>query len=67
MRATISLLVPSLLLGFLAFDHQAMASDVSLWTSSSQNLLSVKPHNKKKTEPPTSPYRGSGRREIPTL
>ncbi len=58
MRGTISLLVTSLLLGCLAFDYQAMASNTLQPTSNSTQLVS----GRSKPKPPT--YRGSGRRDM---
>jgi hypothetical protein len=60
MRATISLLVTSLLFSLLGFDYQAFATDVSLSISSSQQIISAKP-----SKPSKPPYRGSGRKEEP--
>ncbi|MBW4446520.1 MAG: hypothetical protein KME38_06460 [Spirirestis rafaelensis WJT71-NPBG6] len=69
MRATISLLITSLVFGSLAFNCQAMANRLSnmlLSFSDSEELISVKAKSKPRTNQPELPipHRGSGRREL---
>jgi hypothetical protein len=69
MRATISLLVTSLVFGSLAFDCQAMTNSLSnllVSFSGSEEFILVKAKPKTRTNQPEMPipHRGSGRREL---
>lgn len=69
MRATISLLITSLLFGSLAVNCQAMANRLSnllLSSSEEKEFISVKAKSKPRTNQPELPipHRGSGRREL---
>ncbi len=67
MRAAISLLVSSLVFGSLAFNYQAMATQLlsqMLTPSGSGELLSMRPKPKPNQPEKPAPHRGSGRREL---
>lgn len=69
MRATISLLITTLVFGSLAFNCQAMTNRLSnllLSSSNSEQFISVKPKPKTRPNQPEQPipHRGSGRREL---
>ncbi|BAZ30987.1 hypothetical protein NIES4074_34550 [Cylindrospermum sp. NIES-4074] len=67
MRAAISLLVSSLVFGSLAFNCEAMLSQLSLLllaSSGSQQLVSAKPKPRPNQPEKPVPHRGSGRREL---
>jgi hypothetical protein len=69
MRATISLLITSLVFGSLAFNCQAMANSLSnllLSYDDSEEIISLKAKPKARPNQPEMPipHRGSGRREL---
>jgi hypothetical protein len=69
MRATISLLIASLVFGSLAFNRHAIVnslSDLLLSYDDSEQFISAKPKPKSRPNQPEEPipHRGSGRREL---
>ncbi len=67
MRAAISLLVSSLVLGSLAFNYEAIYNRFSYLLipySGSQQMLSAKPKPRPNQPEKPAPHRGSGRREL---